>query len=103
MIIKSLFNNCIKLSGRWVPGISREQSTEINQPLDSETLPWLTIPATQPWAPTQVHLGTHHIVITVEREKKGGVVGGKQENKKSINAKNNHLKKKQRYMQRSSQ
>ena len=25
-------------------------STEISQPLDSETLPWLAIPATQPWA-----------------------------------------------------
>lgn len=27
-------------------------STEISQPLDSETLPWLAIPPTQPWTPT---------------------------------------------------
>ena len=35
-------------------------STEISQPLDSEMLPWLAIPATQPRAPTQCHPGTRH-------------------------------------------
>ncbi|KAK2561422.1 hypothetical protein P5673_015944 [Acropora cervicornis] len=33
-------------------------------PLDSKTLPWLAIPATQPRASTQGHPDTHHTVIT---------------------------------------
>ena len=33
------------------PGCPRA-STVISQPLDSKTLPWLAVPATQPWAPT---------------------------------------------------
>ena len=33
-------NNCIKLSGRWVPGCPRV-STVISQPIDSKMLPWL--------------------------------------------------------------
>ena len=65
----------------------------ISQALDSKTLPWLAIPATQPYAPTQGHPGTCHTMITVEREKKGRVVGGKQKNKRTINAENNALKK----------
>ena len=56
-------------------------STVISQSLDSKTLPCPAIPALQPWASTQGHPGTHHTVITVEREKKrGGLVGGKQKN-----------------------
>ena len=47
-------------------------STVISQPLDGETLPWLAIPATKPWAPTQGHLGTRHTMIKVERGKKKG-------------------------------
>ena len=78
----------------WVGGGCPGASTVISQPLDSKTLPWLAIPVTQSWAPTQEHLGTSHTVITVEREKKGGVVGGKQKNKKSTNTENNGLRKK---------
>jgi len=55
---------------------------------DSKTLPWLAIPATQPRASTQGHPDTHHTVLT-EGEKRVGVEGGKQKNKKSTNAENN--------------
>ena len=89
-------------SSSWVeggcPGCAGA-SIVISQPLDSKTLSWLEIPATQPWAPTQAHPGSRHTVITVKREKqkkKGGIVGGKTKNKKSTTAENNHLKKKQR-------
>ena len=80
-------------------------STVISQPLDSKMLPRLEIPATQPWAPTQGHLGTCHTVITVKRErekKKKGVVGGKQKNKKSTTAEKQPLKEKAKVARRSS-
>ena len=47
-------------------------STVTNQPLDSNTLPWLAIPATQPSVPTYSHQDTCHTVLAVEEEKKGG-------------------------------
>ena len=76
----------------------------ISQPLDSKMLPWLAIPAPQPIAPTHGHLGTGHTVITVGRErKKGRVVGGNLKSKRRTNTESNHLKKKQRPQQHSSQ
>jgi len=53
----------------------------ISQPLDSEMLSWLGIPATQPHGPTHGHTGTHHTAITVG--KKRGIEGGRQKNKKN--------------------
>ena len=52
-------------------------------PLDSKMLPCLASHEN----PTQGHLGTHHTVITVEREKKEGVVGGKQKIRKALKLK----------------
>jgi len=72
-------------------------STVISQPLDSKTLPWLAIPATQPWTPIQGQPGTHHTDYRGKREKKGGVLGGKQKNKKSTTAEKQPLKEKQRH------
>ena len=81
-------------------------STVISQPLDSKMLLRLEIPATQPWTPTQWHLGTCHTVIKVERErekKKKGVEEGKQKNKKSTyTAEKQPLKEKAKVAQRSS-
>ena len=47
-------------------------STEISQLLDSETLPWLAIPATQPWAPTSSHPGTCHTELNSGKGDGGG-------------------------------
>ena len=46
-------------------------STEISQPLDSETLPWLAIPVTQPWAPTSSHPGTCHTELNSGKRGRG--------------------------------
>ena len=54
-------------------------------PVDSKMLPCLASHEN----PTQGHLGTHHIVITVEREKKRKGSGREAENKKSTEAENN--------------
>ena len=55
-------------------------------PLDSKMLPCLG----RHENPTQGHLGTHHTVITVEREKKKRRGSGREaENKKSTEAENN--------------
>ena len=53
---EKMVNKCNKLSGKCVPGCPGA-STVISQPLDSKLLPWLAIPTTQPWAPTQGHPG----------------------------------------------
>ena len=47
-------------------------STEISQPLDSETLPWPAIPATRPWAPTSSHPGTCHTELNSGKREGGG-------------------------------
>ena len=54
-------------------------STEISQTLDSETLPWLAIPATQPWAPTSSHPGTCHTELNSGKGEGGG--GREKENR----------------------
>ena len=54
-------------------------STEISQPLDSETLPWLAIAATQPWTPTSSHPGTCHTELN--SGKRGGGGGRAKENR----------------------
>ena len=59
-------------------------STEISQPLDSETLPWLAIPATQPWAPTSSHPGTCH---TEKKQWKWGRGGGRAKENRQENSK----------------
>ena len=58
-------------------------------------------PRTQPQAPTQGHLGTHHTVITVG--KKGGVERWSQKSKNSTNAVKQTLKEKIKAAQHSPQ
>ena len=57
----------------------------------SKMLPRLATPcsATQPWAPTQRHLGTRHTLLLNSGKKVGG--GGKQKNKKSTSAESKQL------------
>ena len=59
-------------------------SNEISQPLDSETLPWLAIPATQPWAPTSSHPGTCHTELNSGKREGGG---GREEENREDNSK----------------
>ena len=73
----------------------------ISQPLDSKMLPWLAIPATQPWAPTHrdiqapVTLWKQWKVKKKKKEKLGGgVMEGRQKTKKALPLKKNKRLKK---------
>ena len=66
--------NELTTASSWVeggcPGCP-EASSVISQPLDSKTLPWLAIPAAQPWAPTHTGTSRHpsHCDNSGKREK----------------------------------
>ena len=86
-------NNCIELSGRWVPGMSRGL-TVTSQPIDSKTLPWLAIPATQPFTGTSRH--PSHCDNSGKRDKKkqkGEWKGGRKLRKHYRWRKDNRLEK----------
>ena len=91
-ILYQTVNNCIGLSGRWVPGVS--MGLHCDQPA-----PWpqnastASNPRNSAMSPTEGHPDTRHTVITVERgRKREGYWEGSRKMRQALPLKNSCLK-----------